>query len=127
MLTPKSGVVAPIGVQPFFPTLYLHNSDSTAFPPIRSKGFLPVDIDYGWTNASFDDDFHNAVRSTARAVSDAARSEGQSTKGAIIYPNYAIYDTPLEAIYGNHLPRLRSLRANVDPQNVMKLAGGFKF
>ena len=127
MLTPKSGTVASIGVQPFFPSLYSHNSDSTAYPPVRSKGFLPLDIAYVWTNATFDEDFHNAARSTARELSNAARSEGQCTKGALIYPNYAIYDTPLEAIYGRNLPRLRSLQSKVDPQNIMALAGGWKF
>jgi hypothetical protein len=127
MLTPQSGVLASIGVQAFFPSLYSHNSDSTAYPPVRSKGFLPIQIAYGWTNATFDDDFHNAARSTAKALFDAAQSEGQCTKGTLIYPNYAIYDTLLEAIYGCHLPRLRSLRENVDPQNVMGLAGGWKF
>jgi FAD/FMN-containing dehydrogenase len=54
--------------------------------------------------------------SAQSGVSDAAR-----------YPNYAIYDTPLESIYGDNLPRLRSLKAQVDPNNVMGLAGGFKF
>lgn len=44
-----------------------------------------------------------------------------------MYPNYATYDTPLEDIYGSHLPRLRSLKLKVDPQNVMGLAGGWKF
>lgn len=127
MLTPKSGVATGISVEPFSASLYSHNSDSTAYPPDRSKGFLPLEIAYQWTNASFDEDFHNAVRSTAEALSDAARSEGQSRQGALIYPNYAIFDTPLEDIYGSHLPRLRSLQSKVDPQNVMALAGGWKF
>jgi len=86
-----------------------------------------MEIGYEWTDEKFDKDFHNAARSTATALFNAAQLEGQSTQGALLYPNYAIYDTPLEAIYGSHLPRLRSLQSKVDPQNVMALAGGWKF
>jgi hypothetical protein len=46
---------------------------------------------------------------------NAARSEGQFRQGAPIYLNYAIYDTPLKAIYGSHHPKLRSLQSNIDP------------
>lgn len=127
MLTPKSGVVASIGIQPFFPSIYSHNPDSTAYPPVRSKGFLPLDIAFAWTNATFDEDFHHAARDTARALSEVARAEGQSREGAVIYPNYATINTPLEDIYGSNLPRLRALKSKVDPLNVMALTGGWKF
>jgi len=60
-------------------------------------------------------------------LSNAAQSEGQSLQGMPLYPNYAIYDTPLEAFYGDNLPQLRSLQSKVDPHNVMALAGGWKF
>ncbi|KAJ6484530.1 hypothetical protein DFH09DRAFT_949289, partial [Mycena vulgaris] len=43
------------------------------------------------------------------------------------YTKYAKYDTPLADIYGANLPTLESIKAAVDPQNVMGLAGGFKF
>ncbi|KAH9168083.1 hypothetical protein EDB89DRAFT_1994255 [Lactarius sanguifluus] len=41
-------------------------------------------------------------------------------------PNYALFDTPLEDIYGANLPRLRAIKQAVDPKDVMCLAGGFK-
>lgn len=46
--------------------------------------------------------------------------------GAALYPNYAIFDTPVESIYGSNLDRMRKVKAAVDPDNVMGLAGGFK-
>jgi hypothetical protein len=36
-------------------------------------------------------------------------------------------ETPLVDIYGENLPLLQALQAKIDPNNVMGLAGGFKF
>ncbi|KAF9245769.1 FAD-binding domain-containing protein [Melanogaster broomeanus] len=108
-------------VEPFLPSLYTHAS-SSAFPPTRSKGITPLKIYYSWANETSDDSMHDAARQSASTlsaqsgVSDAAR-----------YPNYAMYDTPLESIYGHNVARLRDLKTQVDPTNVMGLAGGFKF
>ncbi|KAH9479669.1 putative FAD-linked oxidoreductase [Psilocybe cubensis] len=104
-----------------------HNLQPTAFPPVRSLGLLPFNIYYAWVSSIFDDDFHDAARQSAATVYNAAISEGQSSlQGAPVYPNYAIFDTPLSDIYGNNLPALQSLKASVDPNNVMGLAGGWK-
>ena len=43
------------------------------------------------------------------------------------YPNYALFDTPLEEMYGGNVPCLKSLKERVDPENIMGQAGGFKF
>ena len=60
-------------------------------------------------------------------MANAAIALGQTAvNGAPVYPNYAIYDTPLENLYGGNLAALRSLKTAVDPGNVMGLAGGFK-
>jgi hypothetical protein len=126
-LSTKSSILISYAIEPFLPSIYTHNLDSTAFPPTRSLGFLPNNIEYAWTNETFDQDFHNAVRSSAKILFDIAQSEGQSLQGVPLYPNYAIYGTPLTDIYGSNLPRLRRLQSEVDPQNVMALAGGWKF
>ncbi|KIM37011.1 hypothetical protein M413DRAFT_423817 [Hebeloma cylindrosporum] len=126
-LTPKSGAFISYATEPFLPSIYSHNKDSTAFPPVRSKGFLPVNIFYSWTNRAFDEEFYKAARASATALSNAAKAEGQSVLGLPVYPNYAMFDTPLENMYGSNLPTLRSLKSQVDPQNVMALAGGWKF
>jgi hypothetical protein len=58
---------------------------------------------------------------------DAAVADGQPVAHASKYVNYALFSTPLEEIYGDNLDRLRKIRAAVDPNDVMGLAGGFKF
>jgi hypothetical protein len=120
-------IKASYAIEPFLPSIYrTHNPDSTAFPPVRTLGFLPNNIEFAWTNATFDD-FQKAARSSAKALFNVARSEGQSLQGVSLYPNYAIYDTPLVNTYGSNLPRLQLLQSQVDPHNVMALAGGWKF
>ena len=56
-----------------------------------------------------------------------ALADGQSLSHVAVYPNNALPDTPLGDIYGGNVPRLRKIRAEVDPEDVMGLAGGFKF
>lgn len=41
--------------------------------------------------------------------------------------NYALFDTPLEDTYGANVPRLRRIKAEIDPQDMMGLTGGCKF
>jgi len=43
-----------------------------------------------------------------------------------VYRNYALPDTPVEHIYAWNLPRLKEIRARVDPDDIMLRAGGYK-
>lgn len=63
---------------------------------------------------------------TAGYLTQVAESEGQNLTNAVLYPNYAIYDTPVYSIYGNNLPVLQAIKAQYDPDNVMSLTGGWK-
>jgi hypothetical protein len=56
-----------------------------------------------------------------------AIAEGEDIEDAALYPNYAIAGTSLEKIYGHNLARLKAIRERIDPEGVMKLAGGWKF
>jgi hypothetical protein len=44
-----------------------------------------------------------------------------------LYVNYALFGTPVGAMYGEHLERLREIKKKYDPEDVMGLAGGWKF
>ncbi|KAJ3508178.1 hypothetical protein NLJ89_g5895 [Agrocybe chaxingu] len=122
-----TGTFISYDVEPFLPSIYSHNLEPTAFPPVRSLGLLPFNIYYAWLSPFHDEFFHDAARKSAQQVMNAAMAEGQSSLlGAPLYPNYAIYDTPLSDIYGANLPALQALKAEVDPTNIMGLAGGWK-
>jgi hypothetical protein len=65
---------------------------------------------------------HDASRQSAAFL----RSLTPYSEEQVLYPNYAIWDTPVKQIYGRNLQRLRNIRDAVDPDNVMSLTGGFK-
>jgi len=67
------------------------------------------------------------LRDGAKTIRDVAIADGQNLSDAAVYVNYAVFDTPLEDIYGGNLARLRRIKAKIDPERVMDLAGGFKF
>jgi hypothetical protein len=68
-----------------------------------------------------------ALRQHTEQARAAVLADGQDLSQAAVYVNYALFDTPLEDIYGENVPRLRKIRAEIDPEDVMGLAGGFKF
>ncbi|KAH9009950.1 FAD-binding domain-containing protein [Lactarius hengduanensis] len=109
----------------FLKDLFSHGSDS-AYPPDRSRALFPTAVTIIYNNASLDDTVSKAMRSLSDTVTASASADGQNVSHTAVYPNYALFDTPLEDIYGANLPRLHRIKKVVDPKNVMGLAGGFK-
>ena len=113
-------------VETFNEGLFTHGSDS-AYPPDRSHAIFTSNLAVLWSNSSIDDTMAFALRSFADAIRDAALAGGQDVSHAAKYPNYALFGTPLEDMYGGNVERLRRIRAAIDPNDVMSLTGGWKF
>ncbi|KAJ7615823.1 FAD-binding domain-containing protein [Roridomyces roridus] len=117
-------------IEPFLPTLYTHGAPgvTTAYPPSRTNpGAIPLNLYFAWALPTSDSIIHDALVASAQQLMSVAQGEGQDLSKLGLYTNYALYDTPLERICGANLPRLREIRASVDPEGVMALAGGWKF
>lgn len=125
-LSKKKGSVA-YSLEPFLPSILSHNAVPTAYPPTRQKAYSPLSLSFAWESAELDNVFYDAIRQTSAHIRAAAIGEGQDIANAPLYPNYAIFGTPLQAMYGDNVDKLKSLRKTVDPHDVMGLAGGFKF
>jgi len=67
------------------------------------------------------------LRQNTEQARAAVLADGQDLSHAAVYVNAALFDTPLKEMYGANVPRLRKIRAEIDPEDVMGLAGGFKF
>ena len=66
------------------------------------------------------------LKEFSRIIQAKAVEEGQSRWDDILYPNYALTDTPLNLVYGENVPRLREIAAKYDPDKVFSLTGGFR-
>ena len=113
-------------LEPFNRGLFSHGSPS-AYPPDRSQAVFPSVLVIAWSNASLDKTMADLLHDGAKTIHDVAIADGQNLSHAVVYVNYALFDTPLEDMYGGNLARLRSIKAKIDPERVMDLAGGFKF
>ncbi len=99
----------------------------TAFPPTRDIAYQPLDIVFAFALESLEDVVFSSITESAERIRDAAIADDQDISNAPLYPNTAIFSTPLEDMYGRNIDRLRALKQVVDPSNVMGLAGGWKF
>lgn len=122
----KSAYFISYDPQLFLPTLFAHGIPS-AYPPDRTHGFFPIAIYFSWPSPEFDQVAYNAIRESAQKLQLYAIEQGLSDPNPIVYPNYAIFDTPFVKMYGANVARLQAIKEKVDPENVMGLAGGFKF
>ena len=131
-MTPKSGAVFSYFVEPFLQSYLSHANSPSAFPPssARQPGKAPnlLLASFDWENAVYDDEFVAAAQESVKRLAVVAKAEGLLlTDPPALYGNYVDAETPLVDIYGENLPILQALQAEVDPNNVMGLAGGFKF
>jgi hypothetical protein len=113
-------------IESFQTGFFSYGSDS-AFPPDRSQAVFPSALAIEWSNSSLDDTMAFALRNFADAIRDAALADGQNVSHAAKYPNYALFGTPLEDMYGGNVERLCKIRVAIDPNGVMSLTGGWKF
>lgn len=121
------GVLVVYSLEPYNPDFLSHGSHS-AYPPNRTPPVFPSSIYYGWTNRAADKHMGEAIRTSTATLEKAGIRDGQDLKNnAPAYVNYAITGTPLKKIYGANVPRLREIRRKYDPEDVMHLAGGWKF
>ena len=79
-----------------------------------------------WVSPAVDKIVHDALVESAAQLTRVAEMSGQQVQHAPHYPNYAIFSTPLEKIYGGNLEKLRLLKLLFDPGRVMNLAGGWE-
>ena len=124
----QSGTFISYDVEPFLSSIFSHAPEgSSAYPPSRAQGLLPLNIYYAYTDAGQDETFWDAARQSAAQLTAVAVGEGQDVADATLYGNYAIFDTPLERVFGSNVDALKALKAKYDPEGVMALAGGWKF
>ncbi len=115
------------GVEPFLFNHLSHNTSPTAWPPSREIVSFPDLIQYSWVSETTDELFLDSIRQSAEQLTRVAAADGQRRVAeASPYLNYALYDVPVERLFGDNLKRLRDIKARVDPNNVMALTGGFK-
>ena len=115
-----------ITLEPFDKGVFSYGSDS-AYPPDRSQAIFPSNILTQWSDASLDETMASVLRQFSDTIRSIALADGQNVSDAAVYPNYALYGTPLKDLYGANVERLRKIRASIDPKYVMGLAGGWKF
>ena len=106
--------------------MFSHGRPS-AWPPSREVALFPVNLWIAWTNASDDVVTHHAIEASSDRITKAAIADGQNVANASLYGNYAVFDTPLDRILGQNIPKLSNLQRLYDPESVMALAGGWKF
>ena len=113
-------------LEPFDKGLFSYGSKS-AYPPDRSHVIFPSSLTVEWLNASLDETMASALRQISNTIRAVAIADGQDVLDAALYPNYALFGTSLNDMYGGNVERLRQIRAEIDPEYVMNLAGGWRF
>ncbi|KAJ1306221.1 hypothetical protein OPQ81_010929 [Rhizoctonia solani] len=113
-------------VEPFLPSMNAR-SKGGAYP--HDDYLIPLNLYFAWQGEIFDDWYHEALEESTRVIREQAIAEGQDIAGAkqIKYGNYAAAAEDLSSIYGSNLPRLKELKKQYDPNNIMGLAGGYRF
>ncbi|KAJ3521485.1 hypothetical protein NMY22_g12295 [Coprinellus aureogranulatus] len=126
-LTNKSLVFLTLVSEPFVPTILSHSKHDTAYPYNRADMYTPFNIFIAWADPSQDKTFKDGIEKIRDGLEAALVKEGyKGVTTAPLYSNYALWDTPLDRIYGSHLPKLQEIKRRVDSEDVMGLAGGFK-
>jgi hypothetical protein len=116
--TSETLVLVLIDVEPFT-TDYFSFSQGGAYPHTSASPVDPILVYFACVSAEFDDYYHSAIKEAAAMILQAAIDDGQDGSGVkqIVYPNYAVYDTPLANLYGSNVQRLQTIEKQHDQRD----------
>jgi hypothetical protein len=112
-------------IETFERGLLTHGSPS-ADPPDRSLAIIAYNIYFAWAKTSANEFIAEAMRLSAASLVETGIQDGQDLMNTAPHVNYALFGTPLEAMYGEYLERLHEIKKKYEPEDVMGLAGGWK-
>ncbi|KAH8797297.1 hypothetical protein DL96DRAFT_1788040 [Flagelloscypha sp. PMI_526] len=118
------GKVVVADIWPFHKEMF-RNSKDTAWPHNKPNG--PLLVYFMWEGRRNDQFWIDTLKDTLKALHNVALAENCTTENMPVYSNTALAEnTSLEQIYRQHLPKLSSLRAKFDSEDVMRRTGGFR-
>ncbi|KAH7311067.1 hypothetical protein BKA65DRAFT_163435 [Rhexocercosporidium sp. MPI-PUGE-AT-0058] len=119
----NSGNLISYDVEPFLK--YGQYATDSAFP--HSSSPLPLNLYFAWDDQAKDAFWRGNMQQSIDYLTEVAKKEGIFNGNDPAYPNYALDTYSGAQLYGGNVARLRRVQARVDPDNVMRLTGGFSF
>ncbi|KAH9990392.1 hypothetical protein BJV77DRAFT_963381 [Russula vinacea] len=113
------------GLEPYDNGMFSHGSDS-AYPPDRSHAMFPTVLIAVWSNSSLDETMAFALRNISNTIHAVALTMGRMFTCSGLCQLRASWHTARGHLWWN-VERLRQIKAAIDPEDVMGLAGGWKF
>lgn len=121
----RSATFISYDVEPFLPDWADGNAKDAAWP--HANGPLPLNLYFAWLNPADDQFYRQAAIESARLITEQANAEGQNLDQFVLYPNYALDNTPPAQVFGDSLDRLAQLKQRFDPNDVMRQTTYFPF
>lgn len=118
-----SAVFISYDVEPFLKS-YGQLATDSAYPHGNSP--LPLNLYFAWTLPTEDAFWRARLQDSVDHLLAVAKAEGIYSSDLTAYPNYALSTYKGDQLYGaTNAARLRAIKAQVDPEGVMDLTGGF--
>ena len=119
-----TGVYVSYDVEPFDKN-YGQKATDSAYPHAKSP--LPLNLYFTWLSPTEDAFWRGGMQQSVDTMIAVAKREGIYDAELTAYPNYALSTYGGDQLYGPaNAARLRGIKAQVDPQGVMDLTGGFR-
>jgi len=97
----------------------------SAWPHEEGNVFGPMVGWFEWSGRDKDEFWLDKISASPEKLRKVALEEKCTTEDLPSYLNITLEDTSVKAIYRDHYEKLKSIRRECDPNDVMGLAAGF--